>query len=99
MVTSAKSVPTSSEIPQLAEQVREQLISTIKQGNQLTVEAVQAWTKATDALPTPDLSGVASLSSAEAVTTYAYDLAIELLKTQREFALQVAAAITPAKSA
>jgi hypothetical protein len=98
MATATKTA-TETDIPQLAEQIREQLVSTVRQGNQLTVEAVQAWTKAASALPTPELPGLASLPSTEAATTYAFDLAIDLLKTQRDFALQVAAAITPSKTA
>jgi hypothetical protein len=92
----------ASELPELAEQVRSQLLSTVKQGQKLTVDAVQAWTKAASALPTPELPqlpGVASLTDVEAMTTYAFDLAIDLLNAQRDFAVQLAVAFTPVKAA
>ncbi|HTC70799.1 MAG TPA: hypothetical protein VK662_14610 [Acidothermaceae bacterium] len=99
--TSAKST-TSTELPEIAAQVREQLVSTVKQGQKLTVDAVQAWSKAASALPVPELPqipGVASLPGVEAITAYTFDLAIELLNAQREFAIQLAVALTPTKAA
>jgi hypothetical protein len=99
--TSAKTT-TSSELPEIAAQVREQLVSTVKQGQKLTVDAVQAWTKAASVLPVPELPqipGVPSLPGVEAITAYTFDLAIELLNAQRDFAVQLAVAFTPTKAA
>jgi hypothetical protein len=98
--TATKSAPKTTELPEIAQQVREQLVSTVKQGQQLTVDAVQAFTKAVSVLPTPELPeihGVPALPGVEAVTTYTFDLAIDLLNAQRAFALQLASALTPAK--
>ena len=97
---SAKSTTKPTELPEIAAQVREQLVSTVKQSQKLTVDAVQAWTKAASVLPTPELPeipGVPALPGVEAVTAYTFDLAIELLNAQREFALQLATALTPTK--
>jgi hypothetical protein len=102
MVTANAKTTTSSELPEIAAQVREQLVSTVKQGQKLTVDAVQAWTKAASALPVPELPqfpGVASLRDVEAITAYTFDFAIELLNAQRDFAVQLAVAFTPAKAA
>jgi hypothetical protein len=98
----AKPTTVASELPELADQVREQLVSTVKQGQKMTVDAVQAWTKAASALPTPQLPqipGVPALPGVEVITAYAFDLAIELLTAQREFALQLADAFAPTKAA
>ena len=102
MVTTNAKTATSSELPEIAAQVREQLVSTVKQGQKLTVDAVHAWTKAASALPVPEFPqfpGVASLPGVEAITAYTFDLAIELLNAQRDFAVQLAVAFTPAKAA
>jgi hypothetical protein len=99
-VTTKTAAKTTTELPEIAQQVREQFVSTVKQGQQLTVDAVQAFTKAVSVLPTPELPeipGVPALPNVEAVTTYTFDLAIDLLNAQREFALQLASAFTPAK--
>jgi len=102
MATTNAKTTTASELPEIAAQVREQLVSTVKQGQKLTVDAVQAWTKAASVLPTPELPqipGVSALPGIEAVTAYTFDLAIELLHAQREFAVQLAVALTPTKAA
>jgi hypothetical protein len=101
MTTAAKTATKTSELPEIAQQVREQLVSSVKQGQQLTVDAVTALTKAASVLPTPELPeipGVPALPGVEAVTTYTFDLAIELLNAQRDFALQLASAFAPVKA-
>jgi hypothetical protein len=98
--TTTKTAPKTTDLPEIAQQVREQFVSTVKQGQQLTVDAVQAFTKAASVLPTPvlpEIPGVPALPGVVAVTTYTFDLAIELLNAQRDFALQLAGAFTPAK--
>lgn len=94
--------PASAELTQLADQVREQFLVTVKQGNDLALSAVNSWSKAVSAIPMPELPempGVPALADFSAVTTYSFDLAIELLNIQRDFALQVGSALMPAKSA
>ena len=52
---------TTTEIPDLAQKIREQLVSTVQQGQQLTVDAAQTWVKAVSVLPIPDLPTVPGL--------------------------------------
>jgi hypothetical protein len=90
----------STDLPEIAQQVREQLVSSVKQGQKVTLEAVQAFAKAAAKLPTPEMPeipGVAALPSVTDVATYNFDLAVDLLTAQRDFALQLASAFTPAK--
>lgn len=93
---------TVTEIPALAQKSREQLVSNLQQGQQLTVDAAQTWVKAVSALPVFDLSmipGFPAMPDLEASTKYTFDVAADLLNLQREFALQLATAFTPAKTA
>ena len=92
---------TTTEIPDLAQKIREQLLSTVQQGQQLSVDAAQAWVKAVSVLPVPDLPtvpGVPAVPGVEAATKFTFDLAADLLNAQRDFALQLANVLVPAKS-
>jgi len=98
--TETKPTPTI-EIPATAQKVREQLLSTVRQGQQLSVDAAESWVKAVSVLPALDLPtvpGVPALPSLTAVTEYTFDVAADLLKAQRDFALQLASVFAPAKS-
>ena len=44
-----------NEIPALAQKSREQLVSSLQQGQQLSIDAAQSWVKAVSALPVIDL--------------------------------------------
>jgi hypothetical protein len=93
---------TTTEIPAAAQKIRQQLVSTIRQGQQLSVDGAQTWAKAVSALPVPDLPvvpGVPALPGVQAVTKYTFDLAADLLSAQREFAIQLAGAFVPEQSA
>jgi tyrosyl-tRNA synthetase len=93
---------TAAEMPEIAQKIREQLLSTAQQGQQLSVDAAQAWVKAISVLPIPDLPtipGIPTVASMEASTTFALDVAADLLKSQRDFAQQLANVFTSAKSA
>jgi hypothetical protein len=101
MATATKTTPTT-EIPALAQKIREQLVSTVRQGQQLSVDAAQTWVKAVSVLPIPDLPaipGVPALPGVEAATKFTFDLAADLLTAQREFALQLAGVFVPEQSA
>jgi hypothetical protein len=92
---------TSTEIPALAQKFHEQLIATVKQGQQLSIDAAQTWAKAVSVLPAfdlPAIPGVPALPGVEAATKYTFDVATDLLNAQREFALQLTNALTPAKN-
>ena len=98
--TNAKTAPTT-EMPELAQKIREQLVSTVQQGQQLSVDAAQTWVKAVSVLPIPDLPtvpGVPSLPGVEAATKFTFDVAADLLNAQREFALQLTSILVPQKS-
>jgi hypothetical protein len=101
MATATKTTPTT-EIPALAQKIREQLVSTVRQGQQLSVDAAQTWVKAVSVLPIPDLPaipGIPALPGVEAATKFTFDLAADLLTAQREFALQLVGAFVPEQSA
>ena len=99
--TTTKTTPTT-EIPELAQKIREQLLATVHQGQQFSIDAAQTWVKAVSVLPVPDLaavSGIPTIPAVEAATKYTFDVAADLLKAQREFALQLADVLVPAHSA
>jgi hypothetical protein len=90
-----------TEIPALAQKVREQLVSTVQQSQQLSVDAAQTWVKAVSALPVVDLPkvpGITAVPNVEAATKYTFDVAADLLGAQRDFALQLAGAFVPTKT-
>ena len=92
---------TTTEIPALAQKFHEQLISTVKQGQQLSIDAAHTWAKAVSVLPAfdlPKIPGVPAVPGVEAATKYTFDIAADLLNAQREFALQLTSALTPAKN-
>jgi len=91
-----------TEIPALAQKSREQLLSTLVKGQQLSIDAAQSWVKAVSALPVMDLPkipGFPVMSDVEAATKYTFDVAADLLNAQREFALQLTSTLVPAKTA
>ena len=101
MATATKTT-TTTEMPALAQKIREQLVSTVRQGQQLSVDAAQTWVKAVSVLPVPDLPavpGIPSMPGLEAATTFTFDVAADLLTAQREFALQLARVFVPQHSA
>jgi hypothetical protein len=101
MVTTTKTTPTT-EVPDVAVKIREQMISTVKQSQQLLLDAAETWIKAVSVLPVADLPtipGMPALPGAEAVTKFTFDFATDLLKAQREFALQLASVLVTDKVA
>lgn len=100
--TATKTTPvTTTEIPDLAQKIREQLVSAVKQSQQLSVDAAQTWVKAVSVLPVPDLPvvpGVPAVPGVEAATKFTFDIAADLLTAQRDFALQLTSVLVPAKS-
>ena len=101
-MATAASNKTTTQLPDIAEKIREQLLSTVKQGQQLSVDAAQSWVKAVSVLPTPHLPkvpGIPAFPGLEASTTFAFDVATDLLNAQRAYTLQLADIFAPAKSA
>jgi hypothetical protein len=101
MATTTTKTTHPTEMPELAQKIREQLVSTVQQGQQLSIDAAQTWVKAVSVLPIPDLPtlpGVPAIPGVEAATKYTFDVATDLLNAQRDFALQLATVFVPAKS-
>jgi hypothetical protein len=89
------------EIPETAQKVREQVLSSLKQGQQLSIDAAQGWVKAVSVLPIPDLPkipGIPALPTLEAASKFTFDVAADLLTAQRDYALQLVNVLAPAKS-
>jgi hypothetical protein len=102
MATASTKTTSTTEIPELAHKIREQLLSTLEQGQQLSVDVAQSWFKAVSVLSVPDLPaipGVPAMPDVEAVTRFTFDVAADLLNAQRDFALQLANVLVPEKSA
>jgi len=88
-----------NEIPAIAQKFREQLVSTVQQGQQLSIDAAQSWVKAVSVLPAfdlPKIPGIPALPGVEAATKYTFDVAADLLNAQRDFALQLTNTLLPA---
>lgn len=101
--TTTKTAPRTEapDISQVAQKLREQLLATVQQGQQLSIDAAQTWAKAVSVIPVPDLPtlpGLPTVPDVGAVTTFTFDLAADLLSSQRDFALQLADLLVPAKS-
>jgi hypothetical protein len=107
VVTPNTKTTNGTEMPAIAQKLREQLVSTVQQGQQLSVDAAQTWVKAVSVLPAmsvfpamdlPKIPGIPDLPGMEAATRYTFDVASDLLSAQREFALQLTNAFLPAKT-
>ena len=88
-----------NEIPAIAQKFREQLVSTVQQGQQLSIDAAQSWVKAVSVLPAfdlPKIPGIPALPGVEAATKYTFDVAADLLNAQRDFAVQLTNVLVPA---
>jgi hypothetical protein len=81
--------------------MREQLLSTLQQGQQMSIDATATWAKAVSVLPAmdlPKLQGVPAMPGLETATLFAFDVAADLLNAQREYALALTRALAPAKT-
>lgn len=90
-----------TDMPALAQKTREQLVSGLQQGQQLSIDAAQSWVKAVSVLPAMDLPkipGLPDLPDLAAATKYTFDVASDLLSAQRNFALQLTSTLSPAKA-
>ena len=91
-----------TEIPALAQKSREQLVSNLQQGQQMSIDAAQSWVKAVSDLPVMDLPtipGIPVMPDMQAATKYAFDVASDLLNAQRAFAVELTTVLLPAKTA
>ena len=80
--------------------LNEQLISTVKESQSAVLDAARAFAEALPPVPAnlTKVPGIAALPDVEAVTSYGFDLAAELLAAQKEFVVSLASTLTPAKS-
>ena len=79
----------------------EQLVSTVKQAQNLALDAARAFAVALPSLPSgfPEIRGFVALPDVQAVTAYSFDLAAELLAAQKDFAVTLVSTFTPEKTA
>jgi len=102
MATATTKAATSTEMPEFAQKLREQLMLAVQQGQQMSVEAAETWVKAVSALPVPDLPsipGLPSVPGVEAAMQFSFEIAADLLNAQRQFTLQMAKVLVPVKAA
>lgn len=89
------------EVPEAAHKIREQVLSTVRQGQQLSIDAAEGWAKAVSTLPVPDLPkfpAVAAVPSLETATKFGFDVATDLLNNQRDFALKLTNVLAHART-
>ena len=99
MVTPNTKTTNETDLTNVAQKLREQFLSTVQQGQKISIDAAQTWVKAVSVLPVPDLPkipGIPALPGLEAATTYTFDVAADLLNAQRVFALQLTNILVPA---
>lgn len=78
------------------------MVSSLQQGQKLTVDAADGWVKAVSVLSVPDLPKIPGLPAASdmgAATKYTFDVAADLPSAQREFVLKLTSVVVPAKTA
>jgi hypothetical protein len=101
IATTQAATGNANEMPALAQKLREQLVSTVQQSQQLSIDAAQTWVKAVSVIPMMDLpkmTGVPAMPGLDAATRYTFDVAADLLSLQREFALQLTNVLLPQKA-
>lgn len=85
----------ATDVPEIVEQFGEQLVSAVKQGQSLALDAARAFA---GTWPTPparlsEVLGANLLADLSAAfITYGYGIAAELLAAQKDFTLKLAAA-------
>ena len=86
-----------SNVTEFAQQAQEQTLTTLRQSQQVIVEAVQAWAQAVEkAVPeTPALPFAEELPTPQQLIHTSFDFAEQLLKAQREFAENLVSAAAP----
>jgi hypothetical protein len=96
-----KSTTTPTDIPDAAQKLGEQLVSAVKQNQNLELDAARAFAGAWSSVPSglSDFPNVVALPDAPTVTAYGFDLAAELLAAQKDFAVTLATTLTPGKTA
>lgn len=99
MTNKSTTIPT--DMPDAAQKLGEQLVSAVKQSQNLALDAARAFAGAWSSVPSnlSEIPNVVALPDAPTVTAYGFDLAAELLAAQKDFALTLATTLTPGKTA
>jgi hypothetical protein len=99
MTNQSSTIPTG--IPDATQKFGEQLVSAVKQSQGLALDAARAFAGAWSSVPSslPQIPNVVALPDAATATAYGFDLAAELLAAQKDFAVTLAATLTPDKTA
>jgi hypothetical protein len=87
-----KVTPSAEEITGMAQKTREGLVSTVQQGQRMSVDAAQSWVEALSVFPIKNFTkipGTPSFINLEAITKLYFDIAADLLQAQREYVLQL----------
>lgn len=95
--TENSSTANGTDVPELASTLRDQLLTAVTTGQQLSVDAVRTWTRGVSALSRPDAVdgvGTRAADGATSATGFAYDVASDLLGAQRDFALAMARTVS-----
>jgi|EndMetStandDraft_6_1072998.scaffolds.fasta_scaffold00672_5 hypothetical protein len=92
---------TKIDVLDATQKVGEQFVAAIKQGQGLYLDVVRAFAEALPAVPSrlTDNPAAGALPDIPALTAYGFDLAVELLEAQKDFAVTLAGTFSPAKSA
>lgn len=88
-MTAQSTKSATTDIPSIAQKLADQLVTSVKEGQQLTVDAAAKLTKAVSALPLPELAGAPATPDLKAFSAYSFDLAANLLQAQRDFTLSM----------
>jgi hypothetical protein len=96
--TSAKSKASATKTTEFSEAVREEVLASVKQAQQFTIDAVNAWVDAVGKVvpQLPSLPFAPARADAVEGVAAAFEAAEELLATQRKFVSDLVAAFIPA---
>ena len=92
---------TSTEMLDATQNLGEQVVSAVKQSQDLALDVARAFAGAWSSVPSnlPENPFAAALPDVPAMTAYSFDLAAELLAAQKDFAVTLTTTLTPGKSA
>lgn len=79
----------------MAAQMREQWLTSLKQGHELALGAVKTIVDLAKSVPMPDMPAAIPTPAFGDAVTFAFDLATDTLVAQRNFAVQLADLFTP----
>ncbi|TSD94066.1 hypothetical protein FOS14_21295 [Skermania sp. ID1734] len=101
MAATATTTTTPTPLTDAVTKAGDQLVSAVRQGQKVTLDLATSLAEATNSVQSGNelIPGVPALADIQAVWIKGYDVAIELLTLQRDFSVNVAAAVKPADPA